>query len=855
MRRPPRSTKSRGLLSPTAEEPNTTSVRTSPTTFARAEKGKGKDREEPETPKEDVDRSTKARVEFEDTGFGPVASTSKAIFASSSLTPLNETPLPHPAAQRALKGPALSQLFDDGDESETPRRPGSLYTSSRSRKRQTRIYNSDSATTDYDTLAMTGSRKRRKLKKLKSAKARTRFWTPVMEAFGSRIGEENEGSSDGDEPVGSIERFRKNVVPLSTIRERQQRERGEDPNGKEQEGASEYDIGPPKKAFKRVSTFLGGNELDHMTKENRKELLRKAPYRTVTTDAEKLEFVSASEAGLGRSFDKTVPRRKRKPTEVDQVEKIQRLRPGKTPRTPFLGSISQTEFAPVAREPDTQRLRPLTNRIVSDSEVARLSKQGSGWVSTKRGIGANRPKPKSTKKALTMIEEEEARDVMRRDRRRATSSHSLRTVRDTESESLSFRPETRKTKKARKPVIQASSTKFKFRSLPFRAPPPVRPFAHLAPPKLVPEARFTESIQTASATNSRQLPPTLSGPFARFREAEPPRLKQTTFRFITGPKAKRAPTILVQDTPVQQPPALRPQRKLTISASLPNLDNLSRMQTDSPLARPLAQVNPKQTEEGPPENILMRRLSTLPVHHFGSAELREMAGAALDRDNLVVEPNPSHARYPHSSHSNRRQSGVAPEPLPPALPALPALPPLATPSVLSTLSLPPGYQHTTTLPLSNSNSTSPAPEGDDFSRSLSPSSFERAVLAVFDDAARSQMSNELEQPVDYLATLRSNSEQPASTTGPWWMSGPTYSAALGGAAKEFDLAALRGFASSETMSSSGAKVWNRTGTTSDDEDVGEETEVHHSSPAPTLVGNFREQEEPPESLLRGLEGA
>jgi hypothetical protein len=76
--------------------------------------------------------------------------------------------------------------------------------------------------------------------------------------------------------------------------------------------------------------------------------------------------------------------------------------------------MSQTDFAPLLDLQDEHQpgcLRPLSKPYVSDSEAARISKKGSGWVSTKRQLGPKRIKPRTNKKALIMVREEDAEDT------------------------------------------------------------------------------------------------------------------------------------------------------------------------------------------------------------------------------------------------------------------------------------------------------------------------------------------------------------------------------------------------------------------------------------------------------------
>jgi hypothetical protein len=100
---------------------------------------------------------------------------------------------------------------------------------------------------------------------------------------------------------------------------KQRRERGGIVNEEDEENASEYEIVPPPKPLRRISTFLGGHELDRMTQEDRRRLLRKAPYRTISTDAAPLEFVSPSEVPFVADRRKNRRNKQRRSSDSNQV--------------------------------------------------------------------------------------------------------------------------------------------------------------------------------------------------------------------------------------------------------------------------------------------------------------------------------------------------------------------------------------------------------------------------------------------------------------------------------------------------------------------------------------------------------
>ncbi|GAA5902482.1 uncharacterized protein JCM6883_001422 [Sporobolomyces salmoneus] len=883
-RRPPPPRKNRKSLSSSNKpQPVNDTSTTSDRRFTAVGKGKGKAVaalevvQEVEEQSQRVNRSTTPNYPPPQAN-RPVASTSRVIVSigfalrakraglanirafklsppnpSSSLTPLDRLPASS-QAQASDDGPTLSQLFSS-DPVQTPYRPYSLLNSSRSRRRKLRsnlTSGSEEAASDYENpvTTSTGSKKRRRVvKKVRSARANRTMWTQIREGFG--LEEDQESSEDSED---SVVRFRTGVLPLSTAIEKYRSERGgeeEEGEGENEENASEWSR--PRKPFKRILNFLGGQELDTMSKGDKRKLLRKAPYRTKSTDALPLDFVNASQAGFDRDVFGSSPLRRRPASEPRPVEHVKRLPPGKSPRTPFL-TISQTDFAPLAHqqlegepEPELGRLRPLTT-FVSEKEAARISKKGSGWVSTKKRIGPSRVKMRSNKKALIMVREEEAQDTVQ--------THPV------------YPPKPRKARAVSTRTLRRRTSNPKFRFIPARNPPPVRPFALRPPPVLPRESHDeTESIQATSTSNAIQQPPVPSrqpSPLQR-QELPTPKAKKTEFRFIVGPKAKKAPTVLVEDTPPTDPRQQQPAEEP--NPSLPHPDEL--VQGERPeIERKETEIKESTKKKQP----LMRRLSTLPGGRFGVEEMKDSKEDAV----AVEEPRSSFNRYNRSSHSNSQGSRFVSVQQPPlAAPSLPLVE-----STRSEEALPPAHQPTTSHELGPVQSSHPHQFGHTPSPSPTPtpsfpSSFEQDVFAALN--AADPATSSFERPTDYFAALtidgqlglESTSREVDEVARDWWRTGPTFSAALREGRDRtgegsFDLYAARRaeyeyeYSEGSMVESSGSMSESMRNAQAEEEDVANETEVWNSSLMATVGRSAEEEaggrggegrEEPPESIL------
>lgn len=721
--------------------------------------------------------------------------------------------------------------------------PHTLHSSSQTRPPARRNdYDSATRSSDHGRL-LTSSRKRKKVKRVKSTRAnKKKIWTQVYQGF--RFKEVQNKESDGDEnedetPEGSVDRFKHEVLPLSTAREKRIQGQREAKERMDDDPASQYDLvePDPRKPLKRFSTFMGEEDLDNMTKENQRRLLRRPPYRTISTDAQQLDFVSPSDALLEGTYDLTSFRRRQKPGE----EKVKRLAPGKTPRIPFLYDFDQTGFA--VQPPDLagpRALHKITDRMFTDEEVARIAKKGNGWVSTKR---KKRNKTVGKKSGLEMVKEEEAIDTAKID----PTYTSYRYLRRYRADSLRFdrfihEPPV-KVKKARKSLLKRAPQKVEFRFIPRRLPPPIRPFARRPPPVLVPEPRLTESIQTAGSAAAKSA--SLSGPVqpSPSLARPPPKPIKPSFRFIVGPKANRAPTVLIADTPIietEKPVAARPKRYLTFSSPLPDhpAEHPQRGQVDHS-----SQAHEGETFSRPKKKQkLMRRLSTLPDFNLTHDRKQD------EIEEVIIEPDATFNQYAKSNHSNS-----SPHPL--ANPAAP-LPPLPSHrQSFDAASLPPPPHQAEPTALFHPSHQLQFNDSNDYFPS---SSFERDVLAVLENNDEEQQTRSSTR--NYIAQLQNQQESqerveaeqeqeqskelgdPASSTR-WWIGGPTVSAA-------------RGTAESDIL-----PFHYRGGVQSEDSmigyDDGEETEVVGSSMTATIGGasgrGGEEEEEPPGSILQGLD--
>ncbi|GAA5820449.1 hypothetical protein JCM11491_001832 [Sporobolomyces phaffii] len=559
-------------------------------------------------------------------------------------------------------------------------------------------------------------------------------------------------------------------------------------------------------------------------------VLQHAPYpRTVSTDANRLEFVSPSHH-VASSLEPRPRRQRRRQTsssddddDNDDANEVKRLRPGQPLRTRFLATAAETDFAAIPQVPRRRRhpddpdmslpLRPLTHRVVSDREALRLSKSGSGWVSTKR---TTRPRSvllttkKKKKPALVMVRDDQA-------------GHSTEFNLD-DPPIRRHRPMVKSSRSRRrnlKPVEPPPRPRYRF--VPTRKPRPVRPFAAVAhrprasspPPEseLLPPWR-AKLQHHPSASQSLGPPP--PGCAAASKSTT------TEFRFVVGgpPRAPPPRALIaafgtdalahdddgaprvslggeVDRLRRRDPAAQLPFRRDSVPPPPPHELRPPPRDPPSPdeaLARralcPLPQRGTSRTNP-----TLLRRLSTfLPRTGAGHDFLRldESARDAV----VVVEESPPVNEYADSSHSaaNRCHS---PSPghhhhsrrsVPPAAAVLVSgsydLRRLASSEQLFSeeeegeeeeegLVLPRRGGVHPPRPRQNDLLFDPAAAAATPGCSSSSCSFEGPPDAASDDTSRGD-----------AAFAASSSAGPRATAGAgagaaWWLAGPTYSAALG----------------------------------------------------------------------------
>ncbi|GAA5879062.1 hypothetical protein JCM1840_003859 [Sporobolomyces johnsonii] len=484
----------------------------------------------------------------------------------------------------------------------------------------------------------------------------------------------------------------------------------------------------------RVPRYLGAPGLHDSVTSDEKRLL-KAPYRTSSTYARKLSFSRPSQTDLDHDgVPASIKTYKRQREEAGA--KVKRLEPGRSPRTPFLHSIAQTSFTPlIAKQSVKPGLKRITTVVGLELKGGRASEDGR-----KNEVQLSRPGGGRSER-LTMVDEEDAGYV----------------AQIAPNPNFRHKPPTRikKVKPARKTRSKAPTDRFRF--VPARRPPPFRPSTNNTPPlPLVPPTEASRSLAEVS--------PAVGPSKASTPTALPPQAKQTKFRFITGPKAKRAPTV---DEGWWQPGQEKP-------------------------------VKPSQKPR------LMRRLSTRPDFQIAFTPSPESK-----LPGILEEPLPADDRH-DSSHSCRGAPSSSTS-------ARSHLPRASHPSVLPDSfdfatfplsSLPPPAQRAQPAQALSPPSQPRPSQLDDYFASES-SSFERQALAVAEEAAMFGgdflvSERELDHdrggqdeldPPSPLATRCGHpaTPQPLPTpVGGWWTSVPTLSAVIGQRqSQEVNVALLR----------------------------------------------------------------
>ncbi|GAA5908418.1 hypothetical protein JCM5296_005928 [Sporobolomyces johnsonii] len=494
----------------------------------------------------------------------------------------------------------------------------------------------------------------------------------------------------------------------------------------------------------RVPRYLGAPGLHDSVTSDEKRLL-KAPYRTSSTYARKLSFSRPSQTDLDHDG---VPGSIKtcKPQREEAGAKVKRLEPGRSPRSPFLHSIAQTSFTPlIAKQSVKPGLKRITTIVGLELEGARASEDGRHRKKARKNEAQLSRPGGGRSERLTMVDEEEAGYV----------------AQIAPKPTFRHEPPTRvkKVKPARKTRSKAPTDRFRF--VPVRRPPPFRPFANNPPP--LPLVPFTEASRSLANAN---VSPAVGASKASTPTALPPQAKQTKFRFITGPKAKRAPTV---DEGWWQPGQEKP-------------------------------VKPSQKPR------LMRRLSTRPDFQIAFTPSPESK-----LPGILEEPLPADDRH-DSSHSCRGTPSSSTSPRS-------NLPRTSHPSVLPDSfdfakfplsSLPPPAQLAQPAQAISAPSQPRPSQLDDYFASES-SSFERQALVV---AEEEEMfggdflvsERELDHDHDHGAQDELDPPSPLATRcghpappqpvptpkGGWWRSVPTLSAVLGQReSQEVNVALLR----------------------------------------------------------------
>ncbi|GAA5937293.1 hypothetical protein JCM10213_007188 [Rhodosporidiobolus nylandii] len=433
---------------------------------------------------------------------------------------------------------------------------------------------------------------------------------------------------------------------------------------------------PPPPLYNGM-TFFGAADLERATSKDKARLLRHAPYKTPGGGKEKLSLAPPSHTIFGQE-DCDLSSLKRKRAQRDEEHAgVKRLKPGQDVRGPFLARIGQTAFAPLLDKPGGRRKqvkaekRPMRSMLELDEEVDRIAEAVAqtappALVTDRRKKLARMVRPGGGKvTALELAAPEEAGVVGETSERRVFPSF------------LKPRPT------SRKPL----SGGLKYRFVPQRLPPPR--YANPNPPP----RPATVSTRPKSALHLGGPTATSSDPSEKVdsgggdgssssakpvQASRPPRPKpkQTDFRFITGPKARKAPTVEIgqaaaaSSSSTTLPPsvdAVPPPAQARSSqrfAPAPIARNASRAFV-TPAAgaakRGKAESDPEGDEKRKKRKIL-RRLSTRPDFYLPSAIVEE--GSVGGASGAAVHP---------SSHEFSGESGLGRSAsLPPELDSHPA---------------------------------------------------------------------------------------------------------------------------------------------------------------------------------------
>ncbi|BGP20671.1 hypothetical protein JCM10213v2_008834 [Rhodosporidiobolus nylandii] len=413
---------------------------------------------------------------------------------------------------------------------------------------------------------------------------------------------------------------------------------------------------PPSPIYNSM-TFFGAADLERATSKDKARLLRHAPYKTPGGGKEKLSLAPPSHTIFGQE-DRDLSSLKRKRAQRDEEHAgVKRLKPGQDVRGPFLARMSQTAFAPLLDKAGGRRKqvkaekRPMRSMLELDEEVDRIAEaaaQTAPPTFMKHGGKklARMARPGGGKvTALELAAPEEAGVVG-----------------------------------------ETSSGGLKYRFVPQRLPPPR--YANPNPPSRLivsdPSTKAALQLGGPTATSSDPFEKVDSGGGdGSSSSAKPvqagcprPKPKQTDFRFITGPKARKAPTVEIgraaaaSSSSATLPPTVDsvppPAQARSPQRFAPPLlaRNASRAFV-TPAAgaakRGKAESDPEGDEKRKKRKIL-RRLSTRPDFYLPSAIVEEQSVGGAS--GAAVHP---------SSHEFSGQSGPGRSAsLPPELDSRPA---------------------------------------------------------------------------------------------------------------------------------------------------------------------------------------
>ncbi|GAA6044636.1 hypothetical protein JCM8097_003901, partial [Rhodosporidiobolus ruineniae] len=297
--------------------------------------------------------------------------------------------------------------------------------------------------------------------------------------------------------------------------------------------------GPPPtlKPLHRASTFLGAFDLDGATSKDKSRLLRRAPYAAPEANKHKLSMDAPSRTIFGqKGGDGASSSEKRHGDEAGRGE-VKRLKPGQSAKSPFLSSIGQTAFAPLANGLERQR-KPLQPLGELDEQVDRIIE--------KEGREERRARIARAKRPATMIRPGGGRVTALT----LTARENAGAAAEVNPRFKNAPPPRNKPKPVRPRKLPSTATKYRF--TPCRLPPPRRAF--------VPSSAARQSNGNDAAAEAAQHerppggdPPSPAGKAktAGVDESSPQpkalqtarKQPQTAFRFEEGVKAKRAPTI------------------------------------------------------------------------------------------------------------------------------------------------------------------------------------------------------------------------------------------------------------------------------------------------------------------------